>query len=34
MIPGAGRVLRIERQGGDWVVVTTLGVIAGGPGPY
>ena len=33
MIPGAGRVLRIERQGGDWVVVTTLGVIAGGPAP-
>ena len=33
MIPGAGHVLRIERRGGNWVVVTTLGVIAGGPAP-
>ena len=32
-IPGAGRVLRIERRGGDWVVVTSNGVIAGAP-PY
>ena len=29
-IPGAGRVLRIERQGGGWTVVTSAGVIAGG----
>lgn len=34
MIPGAGRVLRIERQGGDWLVVTTLGVISSGPGAF
>ena len=34
MIPGAGRVLRIERRGGDWVVVTSLGVIASGPVPH
>jgi outer membrane murein-binding lipoprotein Lpp len=27
MIPGVGRVLRIERRGRDWVVVTTLGQI-------
>ena len=33
VIPGAGRVLRIERQGGDWVVVTSLGVIASGQAP-
>jgi tetrahydromethanopterin S-methyltransferase subunit G len=32
-IPGAGRVLRIERRGGDWVVVTSRGVIASGPAP-
>jgi hypothetical protein len=32
-IPGAGRVLRIERRGGDWVVLTSRGVIASGPGP-
>ena len=32
-IPGAGRVLRIERRGGDWFVVTSLGVIASGPPP-
>jgi hypothetical protein len=31
-IPGAGRVLRIERRGGDWVVVTSRGVIGSGPG--
>ncbi len=30
-IPGAGRVLRIERRGGDWFVVTSHGVIASGP---
>ena len=34
MIPGAGRVLRIERQGGNWVVLTSLGIIASGPAPY
>ena len=33
IIPGAGRVLRIERRGGDWVVLTSVGVIARGPGP-
>ena len=33
-IPGAGRVLRIERRGGDWVVMTSRGVIASGPAPY
>jgi hypothetical protein len=32
-IPGAGRVLRIERRGGNWVVVTSRGVIGSGP-PY
>ena len=32
-IPGAGRVLRIERRGGDWVVLTSGGVIASGA-PY
>jgi tetrahydromethanopterin S-methyltransferase subunit G len=33
-IPGAGRVLRIERRGGDWYVLTNNGVIAGGRAPY
>jgi hypothetical protein len=33
-IPGAGRVLRIERRGGGWLVLTSNGVIAGGPAPY
>lgn len=28
MVPGGGRVLRIERHGRDWVVVTTQGQIA------
>jgi hypothetical protein len=28
-LPGAGRVLRIERHGRDWTVVTSAGVIAG-----
>ena len=32
-IPGAGRVLRIERRGGDWFVLTSRGLIASGPGP-
>jgi hypothetical protein len=32
-IPGAGRVLRIEKRGGDWVVVTSRGVIASGQAP-
>jgi hypothetical protein len=27
-LPGAGRVLRIERHGRDWVVVTSAGIIA------
>ena len=30
VIPGAGRVLRIERRGGKWFVLTSLGVIASG----
>ena len=34
LIPGAGRVLRIERRGGDWFVLTNRGVIASGPEPY
>ncbi len=29
VLPGAGRVLRIERRGHDWVVVTSAGIIAG-----
>ena len=33
-LPGAGRVLRIERRGGDWTVVTSGGVIASGFPPY
>jgi hypothetical protein len=33
-IPGAGRVLRIERRGGGWVVVTSNGVIASAQAPY
>ena len=32
-IPGAGRVLRIEKRGGDWFVLTSRGVIASGPAP-
>jgi hypothetical protein len=32
-IPGAGRVLRIEKRGGDWFVLTNRGVIASGPAP-
>jgi len=28
MVPGGGRVLRIERHGAAWVVITTLGQIA------
>ncbi|RBP09172.1 hypothetical protein DFR50_1229 [Roseiarcus fermentans] len=34
VIPGAGRVLGIERRGGAWVVVTSNGVIASAPAPY
>ena len=34
MIPGLGRVLRIERHGREWVVVTSLGVIGAEAGPY
>ena len=33
LIPGAGRVLRIERHGPDWFVVTSVGVIGSGPAP-
>jgi hypothetical protein len=33
VIPGAGRVLRIEKRGGDWFVLTSRGVIASGPAP-
>jgi tetrahydromethanopterin S-methyltransferase subunit G len=33
LIPGAGRVLRIERRGGKWFVLTSLGVIASAPAP-
>ena len=33
-IPGAGRVLRIEKRGEDWIVLTSLGIITGGPGAY
>jgi hypothetical protein len=33
-IPGAGRVLRIERRGADWIVLTSLGIISGDPGAY
>ena len=29
VVPGVGRVQRIERRGRDWVVVTSAGVIAG-----
>jgi len=32
-VPGAGRVLRIEKRGGDWFVLTSRGVIASGPAP-
>jgi hypothetical protein len=34
MIPGLGRVLRIERHGREWFVVTSVGVISGAGGPY
>src|SRR5271166_2753620 len=34
LIPGAGRVLRIERRGGDWFVLTNRGVIASSAAPY
>jgi tetrahydromethanopterin S-methyltransferase subunit G len=33
-IPGAGRVLRIERRGEDWIVLTSIGIITGGPAAY
>jgi hypothetical protein len=32
-IPGAGRVLRIEKRGGEWFVLTSRGVITSGPAP-
>jgi hypothetical protein len=34
MIPGLGRVLRVERRGREWDVVTSAGVIGGEAGPY
>jgi hypothetical protein len=34
LIPGLGRVLRIERHGREWLVVTSVGVISGEGGPY
>jgi tetrahydromethanopterin S-methyltransferase subunit G len=34
LIPGAGRVLRIERRNGEWFVVTSVGIIASDPGAY
>ena len=34
VIPGAGRVLRIERRGGDWYVLTSGGVIASASALY
>jgi hypothetical protein len=33
-IPGAGRVLRIERHGREWAVITTAGVISNEPRLY
>ena len=33
-VPGAGRVLRIERRGGEWYVLTSNGVIGRGSGGY
>jgi uncharacterized protein YoxC len=33
-IPGVGRVLRVERRGREWTVVTSAGVIGGEAGPY
>jgi hypothetical protein len=34
VVPGIGRVQRIERHGRDWVVVTSGGVIAGDQPPF
>ena len=34
VLPGIGRVQRIERRGRDWVVVTSAGVIAGDQPPF
>jgi hypothetical protein len=33
-IPGLGRVMRIERRGRDWIVVTSAGTIGAEPEPY
>jgi hypothetical protein len=33
-VPGAGRVLRIERRAGEWYVLTSNGVIGHGSGQY
>jgi hypothetical protein len=34
VLPGVGRVQRIERRGGDWTVITSAGVIAGDQPPF
>ena len=34
VLPGIGRIQRIERRGHDWVVVTSAGVIAGDQPPF
>jgi len=34
VLPGIGRIQRIERRGRDWVVVTSAGVIAGDQPPF
>ncbi|MGO4872589.1 MAG: hypothetical protein ACLPGW_18625 [Roseiarcus sp.] len=34
VLPGAGRVERIERRGHEWVVVTSLGTIASDQAPF
>jgi hypothetical protein len=34
VLPGIGRVQRIERRGRDWVVVTSAGLIAGDQPPF
>ncbi|THD45817.1 MAG: hypothetical protein E7774_07365 [Bradyrhizobium sp.] len=34
VLPGVGRVQRIERRGGDWAVVTSAGIIAGDQPPF
>ena len=34
VLPGAGRVERIERAGGSWVVLTDQGLIGAAEPPY